>query len=138
MVHVWTELGQVEWPWRVFLLVLVWRSDRDVQVLQEEVIWKLQVVVVPDLPAPSPAVWICLPHSFLHKYPHHYCLPSSQVVVEVGGTYAVLAWCVVGVGVGDPSAGLEWGCLFGHRCTLWILHRSASGAVHGNSHEGLA
>ena len=105
---------------------------------------QLEVVAVSRHLAPSSAVWICLPHSFLHKHPHHYCLLSvdvaAQVVVEVGGTYDVPAWHVEGVGMDDPSAGLEWECLFGHRCTLGILHRSTSGAadVHGNRQEALA
>ena len=100
------------------------------QVLQEEVIWKLEVVAVSSVPAPSPAVWVSPPHSLLHKHDHHHCLLSvdmaAQAVVEVGGTFDVLAWRVVDVGVGDPSAGFQWGCLFGHWHTLGLLQRVES------------
>ena len=85
----------------------------------------------------SSAVWICPLPPLLHKCHQvlHYSLLSVGVVSQL--VESALSW---GVRVGDPLAGLEWGCLFlvgvQQRNTMGSPHRSLVGnALDGSSQE---
>ena len=118
-VVVWAQVRQVERLWRAPLLILVLGSDLKVQVLQEEVTCRLEVVLVPSLAVLSPAAWNCLQqvHSFLHNHLHKQCLVAvgvaTQVMVGLEQTFDALVWHSVGTWVGelkveDRLAGPEW------------------------------
>ena len=95
----------MEWLWREHLLDMVWVSDQDVQLLQEEVTWRSESAIVSDLTSFSPAVWIFLPQSCFHKFLHHYWLFSEGVVTHVGMVETDVALAsshVVRVGIAVP------------------------------------
>ena len=56
--------------------------DEEVVLLQEEVTWGFEVVVVSDLTSFSPAVQIFLPQSCFHTFLHRYWLLSVGVATQ--------------------------------------------------------
>ena len=95
------------------VLALVLGSDSNVQVLQEEVTCRFEVVLVSSLSVLSSAAWRhqqVLYLSVFHNHLHHQCLVAVRVSTQagVGEIHDALIWHVAGVGVGelkvaDPS-----------------------------------
>ena len=93
------------------VLALVLGSEPNVQVLQEEVTCRIEVVLGSSLAVLSPAAW--RPQqvpSVFHNRLHHQCLVAVRVSTQagVGEIYDALIWHILGVGVGewkvaDPS-----------------------------------
>lgn len=77
-----------------------------VALVQQKMVWRLEIAHVRLSNGVLASLRICpLLQSLLHQFPHSVCLVSVGVATEVsagaGETFADLAWCAVGMGLGD-------------------------------------